>query len=116
VPLVLGGNTPVALSRAARCGDGWSASGNPTPGNALQYLDAIRAAEREQCRTTPLTTYVRVSPAALDDVERFEAAGVNQMIFWPDKLCRPARTAGPTCPTVAEALSISALDGLVASL
>jgi hypothetical protein len=52
-------------------------------------------------------TYLRVSPPSLESVERFAAAGVEQMIFWAHELCPspgPDRWAG--LRAAAEALGV----------
>ena len=41
VPLILGGNTEPALRRAARDGDGWFSSGNPTFDEARRLRDRL---------------------------------------------------------------------------
>lgn len=98
VPLVLGGNTPRALRRAALRADGWFASGNPPPAEAVDLLGRLRAAQAEAGRAVPLSTYVRASPAAAADVGHYARAGFGQVVFWAHELCPagsgPGRWAG----------------------
>lgn len=106
VPLILGGNTPVALRRAARLADGWFASGNPSTGDALHYISELRRAEAGCERPTPLSVHVRVSPPSLADLDRFEKAGVDQLIFWAHELCPPGPDRWGRLAAAAEALGI----------
>jgi probable F420-dependent oxidoreductase len=87
VPLVLGGNTPRALRRAAVRADGWFASGTPSPAEAIELLGQLEAAQAKAGRTVPLTTYVRASPSAPDEVGRYADAGFSQVVFWAHELC-----------------------------
>jgi probable F420-dependent oxidoreductase len=91
VPLVLGGNTPRALRRAAVRADGWFASGNPSATEAIQLLAQLESAQADAGRAVPLSTYVRASPAASADAGRYAEAGVSQLVFWAHELC----PAGP---------------------
>lgn len=119
VPLVLGGNTPIALQRAARVADGWFASGNPSAPDVLRYVEDLRTTEAAEGRATPLTVYVRVSPPSLADLERFEAIGVEEMIFWAHELCPRAGAGAPRwagLPAVAAALGVGGPGRLVASI
>ena len=106
VPLILGGNTPVALGRAARLADGWFASGNPSTGDALHYIGELRRAEAGYPREVPLSVHVRVSPPSLADLERFEDAGVDQLIFWAHELCPPGPDRWSGLAAASEALGI----------
>jgi probable F420-dependent oxidoreductase len=87
VPLVVGGNTPRALRRAASHADGWFASGTPSADDAIELLGQLEAAQAEAGRAVPLTTYVRVTPSALDNVGRYADAGFSQVVFWAHELC-----------------------------
>jgi probable F420-dependent oxidoreductase len=91
VPLVLGGNTPRALRRAASRADGWFASGNPSATEAIRLLAQLESAQADAGRAVPLTAYVRASPAGFADVGRYAEAGVSQLVFWAHELC----PAGP---------------------
>jgi probable F420-dependent oxidoreductase len=88
VPLILGGNTAPALRRAALRADGWFASGTPALAEAVELIARLDAAQAAAGRGVPLTTYVRVPPAA--DVARYAQAGFSQVIFWAHELCPPA--------------------------
>lgn len=96
VPLILGGNTPPALRRAAMRADGWFASGAPSVTEAVDLLAELAPAQAAAGRAVPLTTYVRVSPPAAADIDRYEEAGFSQVVFWAHELCPPgpARWAG----------------------
>jgi probable F420-dependent oxidoreductase len=87
VPLVLGGNTAPALRRAALRADGWFASGTPSLNEAVDLMARLEAAQAAAGRSVPLTTYVRVPPAA--DITRYANAGFSQVVFWAHELCPP---------------------------
>ena len=61
VPLVLGGNSELALGRAARLADGWFSSGNPTFDEALRLRARLRELCDEVGRDRPLPLYVRMA-------------------------------------------------------
>ena len=88
VPLILGGNTAPALRRAALRADGWFASGTPSLAEAIDLMARLDAAQAAAGRAVPLTTYIRVPPAA--DVARYARAGFSQVVFWAHELCPPA--------------------------
>jgi probable F420-dependent oxidoreductase len=87
VPLILGGNTPRALRRAAMRGDGWFASGNPSAAEAIRLHAQLQSAQADAGRMAPLSTYVRASPPAAADVSRYAEAGFSQLVFWAHELC-----------------------------
>jgi probable F420-dependent oxidoreductase len=96
VPLILGGNTPRAMRRAAVRADGWFASGNPSAAEALQLLEQLQSAQADAGRTVPLSTHVRASPPARADFGRYAETGVSQLVFWAHELCPPRMCApGP---------------------
>jgi len=90
VPLILGGNTPRALRRAAVRADGWFASGNPSAAEAIRLLAQLQSAQADAGRTVPLSTYVRASPALAADISRYAEAGFSQVVFWAHELCPPS--------------------------
>jgi probable F420-dependent oxidoreductase len=90
VPLVLGGNSPEALRRAARWADGWFASASPSRTEAAALLANLAAACAETGRREPIETWVRVAPDTTD-LTSYEDEGVDSVIFWAHELC----PAGP---------------------
>jgi probable F420-dependent oxidoreductase len=87
VPLILGGNTPRALRRAAVRADGWFASGTPSAAEAIELRAQLQSAQADAGRTVPLSTYVRASPPATAEVSRYADAGFSQLVFWAHELC-----------------------------
>jgi alkanesulfonate monooxygenase SsuD/methylene tetrahydromethanopterin reductase-like flavin-dependent oxidoreductase (luciferase family) len=84
-PILVGGETPAALRRAAHAGDGWIGLGHTpesvvTPVATIERLreDAGRGGERFE-----MTVGGAVETA--DDVKRWEEAGVHRLIVspWP---------------------------------
>ncbi len=76
--------------------DGWFASGAPSVTEAVDLLAELAPAQAAAGRAVPLTTYVRASPPAAADIDRYEEAGFSQVVFWAHELCPPgpARWAG----------------------
>ncbi|MGO8958640.1 MAG: TIGR03619 family F420-dependent LLM class oxidoreductase [Streptosporangiaceae bacterium] len=89
VPLILGGNTPRALRRAALRADGWFASGAPSLTDAVDLMGELAAAQAAAGRSVSLDTYVRASPPAAADIARYEEAGFDEVVFWAHELCPP---------------------------
>jgi len=87
VPLILGGNSPRALRRAAARADGWFASGTPSADEAIELLGRLDAAQAEVGRAVPLTTYVRASASDAGNASRYADAGFSQVVFWAHELC-----------------------------
>jgi probable F420-dependent oxidoreductase len=111
VPLVLGGNTPRALRRAALRGDGWFASGNPSAAEAAGLLAKLRAMQAEAGRAVPLSTYVRASPAADADAGRYAQAGFSQLVFWAHELCPAGSGSGRWAGLAAAASDLGVTSG-----
>jgi probable F420-dependent oxidoreductase len=87
--LHVGGESPAALRRAARFGDGWL-SMEQTPETIGPLVARLRAAEEAVGRTVPLE--VTAAPRQItvvgdvptpEEIGRFEAAGVDRLIVSP---------------------------------
>lgn len=85
----IGGESPAALRRAARFGDGW-VSMEQTPATVAPLVARLRAAEEAAGRTTPLE--VTAAPRQItvageaptpDEIAAYEAAGVDRLIVSP---------------------------------
>jgi probable F420-dependent oxidoreductase len=83
LPVVVGGESPRALRRAAALGDGWIGMFH-TPETAAAQVTRLRALERSVGREQP-PVEVTVMGAVADegDVEAWEAAGVDRLIVVP---------------------------------
>jgi probable F420-dependent oxidoreductase len=81
VPILMGGESPVALKRAARFGDGWFGVRH-TPESAAAIIKRLRALRG---RDGPFEIVVEPVPAppTLDDMRRFRDAGVDRLTFNP---------------------------------
>lgn len=80
VPILIGGESPVALKRAARCGDGWYGTFH-TPQAAAAVIRELRA-----MRGGDRPFEITVSPhdnavPSLDELRRFRDAGVDRVTF-----------------------------------
>jgi len=83
-PILIGGQSEAAFKRAARLGDGWVGSGH-APAQVLEVMRRLnelrRAAGRER---EPFDAILVLSaPAEVDDLRRFEDAGVTSLVSWP---------------------------------
>lgn len=85
IPLVVGGNSPAALRRAARVGDGWFSSGIPARDEALRLRDTLASMRARQGRTGPFTYYVRIGDADAGLVAQYAAEGVNDLVVQVDR-------------------------------
>ena len=94
VPIVLGGNSPAAMRRAAMIGDGWYASGNLTPSDAERLTSRMRVLLAERGRTSDFTIWTRIPRGRLHDFDRYLDRGIDNVIVWADELW--PRTAEPT--------------------
>jgi probable F420-dependent oxidoreductase len=86
VPIVCGGNTEVALRRAALLGDAWFGSGTPSLAQAVAMRARIHEIRDAHGRTDPFRTYVRVArrdPGLLADYRR---AGLDDIVVWADQV------------------------------
>jgi probable F420-dependent oxidoreductase len=86
VPLILGGNTERALRRAARVGDGWFSSGNPTLEEAIRLRTRLEELSDEAGRQDPLPIYVRMSGRGRVAVERYGDLGFEHVTVWANEL------------------------------
>lgn len=84
VPLVLGGNGPRALRRAAELGDGWFSSGTPTFEEALALRRQLLALRREAGRADRFDVHVRARIADADELDRYAEAGFEDVVIWAD--------------------------------
>jgi probable F420-dependent oxidoreductase len=96
-PLLVGGETPPALRRAARHGDGWIGMGS-SPERAAEMVGRLRALRAEYGRTGEFQVIVSAGQPDLDTVRHYADAGVTGLYvsLWrrtaeaPDALARYA--------------------------
>lgn len=83
-PILIGGQSEAAFRRAARLGDGWVGSGH-APEQVLGVMQRLGELRREAGREREAFDAILVlsAPAAVDDLRRFEDAGVTSLVSWP---------------------------------
>jgi probable F420-dependent oxidoreductase len=86
IPVVLGGNGPKALARAAALGDGWFTSGTPDFDEARAMVDDIDRLRAECGSDGEFTCYVRVAGPEPDVIDRYRGAGMSDLVLWADTL------------------------------
>ena len=86
VPLILGGNTDLALRRAAQLGDGWFASGTPAFSDAVRWRDQVVANRDALGIGGAFPIYVRVPEIDPDVIERYEREGFDHVMVWADQV------------------------------
>ncbi len=83
IPILIGGESPAALRRAGRLGDGWIGMGS-TPESAPAAVATIRAHRAEADRLDePFEITVGGECATEDDAAAWAAAGVDRLIVTP---------------------------------
>ncbi|MBI3743315.1 MAG: LLM class F420-dependent oxidoreductase [Chloroflexi bacterium] len=84
-PIEFGGETPAALRRAGTHGDGWIATGGHTPDSVRQSIRRITEARKSVGRDRlPFdVTIVSRGEPKVDEVKRFEEAGVTRVFIRP---------------------------------
>jgi probable F420-dependent oxidoreductase len=86
IPLILGGNTDRALRRAARLGDGWFSSGNPSFDEALRLRTRLTELADEVGRHDPLPIYMRMSGHDRSALDRYAEHGFEHLMVWANEL------------------------------
>lgn len=83
-PILIGGQSEAAFARAARLGDGWVGSGH-APDQVLTVMQRLQELRREAGRAhLPFDAILVLSaPVGIDDLRRFEDAGVTSLVSWP---------------------------------
>lgn len=82
-PLVIGGESPRALRRAAQRCDGWIGMSH-TPESAAVQVAKLRGLEAEYGRADrPLVTTVMGTPTSTADLDAWEASGIDRLIVVP---------------------------------
>jgi probable F420-dependent oxidoreductase len=89
VPLVLGGNSDKAMTRAVRRADAWFASGIPSFDEACRLRNRIEAIREKEGRSAPLPAYFRVPGGDVSVVARYLDEGLDRLMFWAQNLCNP---------------------------
>jgi probable F420-dependent oxidoreductase len=81
-PMLIGGDSPAAMRRAAQMGDGWipmQQTLESLPGN-LERIEKMRG---EAGRTGPFQVTVGARVTSVDDVHRYEDAGATRLLVTP---------------------------------
>lgn len=110
VPLMLGGNGPRALERAARLGDGWFSSATPTFDDALRLRATLEKLRADGPRAAdPFRLVFRTASAASESVTRYADEGFEEILIWTDQVWpqdRPLDERRTTLFRVAESLGL----------
>jgi probable F420-dependent oxidoreductase len=93
VALMLGGNGPRALERAARLGDGWFSSATPTFDDALRMRAILEKLRADGPRAAdPFRLVFRVANATPESVARYADEGFDEVLIWTDQVWPHDRT------------------------
>lgn len=85
VPIIMGGNGPKALARAARLGDGWYSSGTPTLEAAVELREALLRERAEAGLDEPFRIVFRVEHLDQAQIDVYAEAGIDDLVVWADK-------------------------------
>lgn len=91
LPVVLGGQSPAALRRAARFADGWFTSGSPLLSEVLMVRDRLHRA-CDECERPPIRIHARMAGADPDMVRRYLDAGIDSVVVWADAVWPTSRS------------------------
>ncbi len=84
IPFHIGGDSPAAIRRAARLGDGWLPMAQRDPEAVAANVAEIERLRSEAGRAGPFeVTLFGVGVQSIDDVRRFEAAGATRLLVTP---------------------------------
>ncbi|MGE0388101.1 MAG: LLM class F420-dependent oxidoreductase [Gammaproteobacteria bacterium] len=89
IPILVGGETPIALKRAARCGDGWYGM-HHTPESAAARVKELRAL-RGSDGPFDITIAHETLPT-VDTLRRLRDAGVHRVVFGNKMLSAGGKT------------------------
>jgi alkanesulfonate monooxygenase SsuD/methylene tetrahydromethanopterin reductase-like flavin-dependent oxidoreductase (luciferase family) len=79
-PIIIGGESAPALRRAATLGDGWLGLGH-SPDSAAEMVSKLRELRAQAGREhEPFEVSVGGRVTSVEDVERYEAAGVDRLM------------------------------------
>lgn len=84
VPIYVGGDSPAAMRRAARFGDGWCARA-PDVDGVIALVPRMREALARAGRSDEGFLCIAMCPDAMepDPIRRLEAAGIGELQVWP---------------------------------
>ncbi len=84
IPIWLGGQTSVALKRAARLGDGWIGT-YYSPEDTATYVKKLAQLRKDFGREKAVfeITLALTSPLSADLCKRIEDVGVTSLVLWP---------------------------------
>jgi probable F420-dependent oxidoreductase len=102
-PVLIGGESPAALRRAARAGDGWLGMGHTFESAAARVAQLRQLLEEHDRAGAPFQIVVGGPVTSAADLERWEEVGVTRLIVAPWTRSRDA---------VAALTSLAALAGL----
>lgn len=81
-PISVGGDSPPALRRAARYGDGWIPMNTPAGGLAAKRAE-IERMRADAGRDGDFTVTAMGAMASREDLEAYERAGVDRLVVFP---------------------------------
>jgi probable F420-dependent oxidoreductase len=81
-PMLIGGDSPAAMRRAARLGDGWIPM-QQTPESLPGNLKRIHEMRADAGRTGPFQVTMGARVQSVDDAKRYEEAGATRLLVTP---------------------------------
>ncbi|PBC47537.1 TIGR03619 family F420-dependent LLM class oxidoreductase [Rhodococcus sp. ACPA1] len=90
IPVILGGNGPKALDRAARLGDGWFTSGTPSLEGSLELVTELARCRERYGKTDEFDCFVRVDATSASQLQRYHDHGMTNLVVWADSIWKGA--------------------------
>ncbi|OYD61418.1 TIGR03619 family F420-dependent LLM class oxidoreductase [Rhodococcus sp. OK302] len=86
IPVILGGNGPKAMDRAARLGNGWFTSGTPSFEGSLELVTEVTRIRETYGKTDDFDCYVRVDATKESQLQRYHDHGMTNLVVWADSI------------------------------
>jgi len=92
IPVILGGNSPKALKRAALIADGWYSAGTPSLTEACRIRDELMRIRDLNALRVPYRCYFRLEAANPELADRYADEGITDLVVWSEHVWPPGES------------------------